>query len=140
MLTVKQAYLNLLSYHVCSKLNIFPIKVHAKAGKISLERSKLRWTIWRIWFYLLALRLVYSLIILMRLLLNRTEFDPHEFPVQIVTFIGYITGATGFYYFFLKYPEVTVAIFNKLLHKRGKVVFRESRRLGFDYINNFYVL
>ena len=121
VLNINQAYHNMVSFQILSKLNVFPLKVHIKAGKISCQTSPGRIKIWRISVTLFAFRAIYGTFVLLKLLMNRSDFNATTFPVQILTLVGFIVGGVAMYCCFISEPEVTAQLFNQLLRKKGEL-------------------
>ena len=80
----------------------------------------MRRKIWWCLELLLSLRGVYAVAVLVRSLLNfPTSFDMHHFTVNLFITIGFLDVLVICKQGFMSNLDVTIALFNELLHKDG---------------------
>ena len=120
MLTFEENRLNFKTFKILSTLNLIPIEINEKTGKIRRQSSKIRLLIWRILYFLWFWHWLHILIKL--ILSEETDFKWHHFVIHFISVIAFGVCFALTFCVFVMYPEEYMMIFNQLFIERGDFI------------------
>ncbi|CAG7732062.1 unnamed protein product, partial [Allacma fusca] len=116
MLTLRDILINFTLFDILSRLNLIPVQVDIKAGKIRTQPSKLRFFMWKLVLGAFLLRILFAIVILPVLLVySRDRSLIFDIPFLLVVSLGGIITVYVLTSAFISLPGCTENLANSTL-------------------------